>query len=140
MAKRGFTLIEALVVIMIMGIVMSMVAFSMISSRSNARDERRKADLAAVMTAVVKYRADCGVFPSDITFGGSLTGSQPLCRNNTYLSVVPNDPQGSGKSYSYNLIGTSGFKLCAALESGGTAVSGCNESCGATACNYAVSP
>jgi type II secretion system protein G len=146
MYRRGFTLIEALVVLVIMGIVMATVAFSMLSSRSSARDERRKADLAAISSALVKYRADCGKFLTLAEFnaipaGGSLKGdgSTPSCLiTNTYISNFPADPKTSN-SYPYNLDATRGFQLCASLEAGGNTVSGCN-SCGSTPCNYAIKP
>jgi len=144
MFKRGFTLIEVLVVLVIVAMVLTIVAFGVSGARSSARDERRRADLALIASSLEKYRSDCGVYPTASIYnavptGNSLNGngSTPAClSSNVYLSRKPGDLDTS-RSYSYTST-AQGFLLCASLESAptGTPPTGCG-SCG-SACNYAV--
>jgi len=61
--NRGFTLIELLVVIAIIGLLatLSVVAFG--STRTKARDAKRKADIAQIQKALDMYYADNGLYP-----------------------------------------------------------------------------
>lgn len=132
-------MIEALVVLVIVGLVLGIVAFSLSSTRGSARDDKRKADLAAISSGLEKYRADCGRYPATIPAVGSLTGngSTPSClSSNTYLRVVPTDPEPS-KAYAYSAT-TGAYILCASLEGGGSAIPGCPASCGGGTCNYSI--
>jgi general secretion pathway protein G len=131
MNKRGFTLIEIMVSVVIISILMSLsfVAFS--ASRKSARDGRRKADLEQIRSALEMYRSDCHEYPSSIE--GSITGPVS-CGSVVYMETVPVDPSPSSYSYSYSLTNSNQYVLCAYLENGGTTVVGCG-SCTAT-CNY----
>ena len=53
--QSGFTLIELMVVIAIVGILSSIAVISMSNSRSKARDSRRMADITAMQDAVELY-------------------------------------------------------------------------------------
>lgn len=53
--KKGFTLIEILVVVFIIALLASIIIVSVNRARITSRDARRKADLAAVKTAVELY-------------------------------------------------------------------------------------
>jgi len=61
--KRGFTLIEILVVIAIIGILSSVVLASLATSRAKARDARRIADLEEVKKALELYYDSNGAYP-----------------------------------------------------------------------------
>ncbi len=56
--QNGFTLIELLVVISIIGLLSSVVMYSLVKARSKARDAKRKADLATIVKAVEMYSID----------------------------------------------------------------------------------
>jgi prepilin-type N-terminal cleavage/methylation domain-containing protein len=60
--KKGFTLIEVLVVIAIIGIFVSVIFASLSSARESARDARRIAQLAQVQRAIESYYAVGGLY------------------------------------------------------------------------------
>lgn len=137
--KKGFTLIEVLVVILIVAILssLSMVAFA--GARKTSRDQKRKADLEQIRSAVEIYRSDCLTYPASLpSAGSSLTGCPPG-NETTYLSSVPSDP--GTYSYRYNFLGANSYCLCAYLEVAGSGTScECGGDCGSggVACNYFV--
>lgn len=136
--NTGFTMIELLIVISIIGILSALSVFALQGSRESARDARRKADLETVRSGLELYKADCNQYPSSITFSGTLTGDGTNCpAGNVYIEDVPEDSV-SGRNYSYSPAGAppTTYTLCAALEDGSGSVSGCG-SCGET-CNYKV--
>lgn len=134
-SKRGFTLVEVLIVIAIVGILigMSIVAFQ--AARKTARDGQRKTDLAEIKSNIEIYRTDCGEYPATITFGSALNGGTSSCTGNVYMPIVPNDPQNTtgARRYYYNRSTVNTYELCASLEQGGTQT--CGGSC-TVACNY----
>ena len=62
--KKGFTLIEMLIVIVIIGILMAAIYPRLSNARGRANDVARKADLAQVAAALVAYQIDHGSFPT----------------------------------------------------------------------------
>jgi prepilin-type N-terminal cleavage/methylation domain-containing protein len=64
--KNGFTIIELLVVISIIGLITVVSAYSVNIIRIKARDTKRLADLKAMYNALQLYYDNYGVFPGDI--------------------------------------------------------------------------
>jgi prepilin-type N-terminal cleavage/methylation domain-containing protein len=60
---KGFTLVELMVSIAIMGIMASLILVSISSARGNARDARRTAELGAVSRVLEIYYIEKGVYP-----------------------------------------------------------------------------
>ncbi len=101
--SAGFTLVELLVVISIIGLLSSVVLTSVNSARMKARDARRLADIKQIQNAMQIYYEDNGAYPP-VTYGpqGSLAGWEVSYKSNfldpllPYLSPVPVDPVNRG--------------------------------------------
>lgn len=61
--KRGFTIIELLIVIVIMGLLTSIATASFLSAQRSARDNARKTQVQSIATAVETFYATKRVFP-----------------------------------------------------------------------------
>lgn len=92
-AKKGFTLIEMLIVIVIIGILAAALIPRLSSARGRANDVARKADLAQVASAIVSYQIDNGKFLD-------CTDWCPLSELSTgliqaWMNSIPEDPSAS---------------------------------------------
>lgn len=63
--QKGFTLVELLVVIVILGILAAVVVFAVSGSTETAKTNACKAEKNAVETAVEAYMASTGSYPTD---------------------------------------------------------------------------
>ncbi len=166
MLKKGFTLIEMLIVVGIISVLITLGAFVYTSATRTSRDGKRKADLENVRAALEQYRAQNNAYPQ--TSGVAFTNcpgngiiQDPLPGTNTYMNPVPNDPFCQLYKYSYIAADSSGntnctnnctnYTLGAQLEGGaGSACTGapllasnsCKNGSGAPNynCNYCVGP
>lgn len=127
--KAGFTLIELLVAMTIIAVLLGISLVSYQGTKKSSRDGKRKADLEQIRSALEMCRTDAGSYP----LGSLSSGSDITCDGRVYITI-PNDPL-ADRNYIYT--GTeSNYTLCAALESGGSSVTGCG-SC-VVECNYKV--
>jgi len=102
---RGFTLIEILVVIVILGILAGLIVPRIMDRPDQARVVAAKADIAAIMNALKLYRLDNGTYP------GADQGLQALVKrpergniprnwkSGGYLERLPKDPWGHDYVY-----------------------------------------
>ncbi len=67
--RTGFTLVELLIVIAVIGILSGMLLPVLVAIPENARKRLAKAEITALSTALYAYRDDWGVFPPDTTSG-----------------------------------------------------------------------
>jgi type II secretion system protein G len=100
--QSGFTIVELLIVIVIIGILaaITIVAYNGIQQR--ARDSARTSDIAGVQKALELYRADNGIYPSvgsdNVGYNLSTLSTALVPK---YISTIPNDPNTSLMNYQY---------------------------------------
>lgn len=157
MSKRGFTLMELLIVMVLLGILVALGTGSYASSLRRGRDNRRKSDLRNVASALEIYFNDKGVYPTSNASGqmvGCGAGDLLVCswggefkdKNSTlYMSLTPKDPTDKYKYYYSSTA--SKFKIYAKLENtndegsgvkqAGYAATNCAAS-GSTLCTYGI--
>jgi general secretion pathway protein G len=63
---EGFTLVELLIVIVVLGILSGIVVFGVARFRTDAQNAACKADLATVSVAADAYDASTGTYPADV--------------------------------------------------------------------------
>lgn len=136
-SRAGFTLMEIMIVIAIIGILATMIIGAFLASQKKGRDVRRKGDLAQLTKALDMYNSDQGSYPP-AGVGGVIHGcgtldttvNPPLPSKDclwgqawtlivngntvTYEIQLPSDTQ-SGRQYYYASDGTY-YQLYASLE------------------------
>lgn len=115
--KNGFTLLELLIVIAIIGVLSTLLMVNFIGIRQRARDGVRKSDISQIRSALEEYRADQGNYPTTIAnCGNSFTSPDGSI---IYMQKIPCDPLGASYyntgSYYYYSNGTT-YNISACLE------------------------
>ena len=108
--EAGFTLVEMLVVITIIGLIMSLVGPRVLNYLSESKIKAAKIQMQSFSSALDLFNLDTGRYPSSGEGLGALiqsTGTIPAW-NGPYLKggVLPNDPW--GKPYVYRSPGEHG--------------------------------
>lgn len=110
--KKGFSLIELLVVATIIIVLTTIGVISYRTASIKSRDSKRKADLETVRQALVLYRSDVGSYPTGYNFEGVVT----FLNTQGYLSDGVERFRDPGSNvYSYSST-TSTFTLSVNLE------------------------
>lgn len=128
-AEHGFTLVELMVVIVIIGLLATIVAINVIPATGTARAEKAKADISVIEQALEQYRLDNMTYPNPIDGLQALITTPPSLpqperyRRGGYIKKLPDDPW--GRSYLYAVPGRSGpfdiYSLGADGQPGGDA-------------------
>ena len=116
---RGFTLVELLTVIAIIGILASIILVNLQGAKQKGRDAKRTADIKNIQLALAEYYNDTLKYPTNLS-----------TLSPTYLSVVPTDPltnagyfyvgySGNGTTNCFS-TGAVNYHLGAALEANST--------------------
>jgi general secretion pathway protein G len=96
---RGFTLVEIMVVVVILGILAVLIVPRVVGRTDEARKVAAKQDVAAIMQALKLYRLDNGRYPTTEQGLAALVDKpqgDPLPKNwQKYLDKMPTDPWGN---------------------------------------------
>ncbi|MBA0279521.1 type II secretion system protein GspG [Stenotrophomonas maltophilia] len=124
--QQGFSLIEIMVVVVIIGILAALIVPRLMDRPDQARVVAARQDIAALMQALKLFKLDNGKYPSAeqglqvLVKPPQGSGSMPVT---PYLDRLPNDPW--GHPYQYQIPGTHGdidvFSLGADSKPGGDA-------------------
>lgn len=122
--KKGFTLIEILVVATIIGLLAGIGAVSYVTLNKSSRDARRKGDLEQLRAAVELYKSNVGTYPTTTNvWYGECSGAQsvqsayvPGLVAGNYITVLPRDP----KHGLATITGCTGSSTCYMYRSNGT--------------------
>ena len=132
--RKGFTLIEIMVVIAIIALLTGMVVFSVSKVRAKSRIAKAEADIASLETAAVMYQVDMGNYPGNDTLIADLTDptGKPSGWRGPYVRIKEEnieggalkDPWGNGYVYANpGVHNTSSFDIYS-LGPDGTAGTG----------------
>ncbi len=97
-AASGFSLVEVLVVLVIMGLLISIVAPTVLNRADEARVQKVQADFKAIETALKIYRLDNFIYPSTEQGLEALVSPSPIdpqprnFKEGGYLAEIPRDP------------------------------------------------
>ena len=109
--QRGFSLMEIMVVIVIIGILATMILPNVIGSGEQAERQKVTSDLIALENAIAQYRLDNGVYPSteqglEALINEPTVDPQPRnYRRGGYINRLPADPYG----YDYVMLNPGEF-------------------------------
>lgn len=103
--QQGFTLLEIMVVVVILGLLVAIVAPNVLDNQDKAMVEKTKADIAGLEQALDMYKLDNHTYPSTDQGLESLVkkpqiNPQPKnYRPDGYIKRLPNDPWGNSYQY-----------------------------------------
>ena len=113
-SRKGFSLIELLIVITIIGILAVAFLPSITTGPSRARDVQRIADMSDIALALELYYQDVGAFPSQTGLLNPAQATSAADELASYFdnSAVPTDPQTSTANIVASPTGFYYYKVC----------------------------
>lgn len=103
--ERGFTLIELMVVVVIIGLLATVVVVNVLPSQDRAMTEKARADVALLEQALEMYRLDQLSYPSvdqgleALVDAPNGVANPERYRPGGYIKRLPNDPWGNPYQY-----------------------------------------
>jgi general secretion pathway protein G len=120
--QGGFTLLELLIVIVIIGILALLIIPNITSAPKKARDTKRKTDLTTIRKGLEEYFVNNNVYPgSSGTIGPSGALAELAAGSAPIVKTLPTDPKGTAPyTYVYTPANSnSAYTLTACLENDG---------------------
>jgi len=135
--QSGFTLLELLVVIGIIGLLASIIVVNLTGARRRARDTKRIADIRQLQTANEDYYGKNGKYPNKI--GDLVTGTQiPMWPTDPLAPAGTSCTANSDLCYWYayytpsGALGPQSYHIGASLEDQGSALLNQDRDCNST--------
>jgi general secretion pathway protein G len=102
--QDGFTLIELMVVILIIGLLATIVVQNLRSATDKAKRVKAEADIAQLKSALDRYYLDAGSYPTtdqglQALISAPDSGNVPHDWSGPYIEKLPADPWGNPYSY-----------------------------------------
>lgn len=114
--QGGFTLLELLIVIVIIGILALLIIPNITSAPKKARDTQRKTDMRAIQKGLEEYFVSNNVYPAALTALTDTSTGSPI------MKTLPTDPKAGTASFGYVYTpanSNSTYNLSDCLENGG---------------------
>lgn len=99
--EDGFSLIELMVVIVIMGLLTTVVVINVLPGQDRAMVEKARTDVHLIEQAIIMYRSDTFKYPT-LEDGLAVLTSAPggnSLRTEGYIKALPKDPWGNDYQY-----------------------------------------
>lgn len=134
-SKRGFTLVEMVIVIGIIGVIGTFLANAILGAQRSGRDAKRKADVEQIRSALEMYRSNNTLsrYPVFNPLPGQTCSNMPGLAPQ-YIAQIPRDPS-RGRNYYCFSDGTT-YIVRTSLE---LSVAACGTGCGLP-CRLQVGP
>ena len=102
--QDGFTLIELMVVILIIGLLATIVVQNLRSATDKAKRVKAQADISQIKSALDRYYLDAGSYPSSdqglsALVSAPTSGNDPKDWGGPYIERIPLDPWGHAYVY-----------------------------------------
>ncbi len=107
LSEKGFTLVELMVVIVIIGLLATLVALTVLPQLGKANGQKAKADIATLDSALELYRLNNLTYPATSDGLGALLSAPPSLTDPSryqaggYIKKLPKDPWGRDYKYEY---------------------------------------
>ena len=121
--QEGFTLIELMVVILIIGLLATIVVQNLRSATDKAKRVKAQADISQLKSALDRYYLDVGSYPTTdqslnaLIAAPTTSGDPPRDWSGPYIEKIPPDPWGNqyfyqsdGDSYVLKSFGADGVE------------------------------
>ncbi|AUJ68874.1 MULTISPECIES: type II secretion system major pseudopilin GspG [Pseudoalteromonas] len=96
-AIKGFTLVELLIVMVILGLLASVIAPRMFSKVDSAREASARAQMQVLSTALDAYRLDLGYYPNSLD--DLVQSDLPQWDGPYFSKAIPKDPWNNAYLY-----------------------------------------
>lgn len=106
-AEAGFTLVEVMVVVVIIGLLATVVMINVLPSQDRAMKEKARADISVLEQAVESFRLENLAYPTTDQGLAALSAPPPgltrpdRYREGGYIRRLPKDPWGADYQYRY---------------------------------------
>ena len=107
LSEKGFTLVELMVVIVIIGLLATLVALTVLPQLGKANGQKAKVDIATLDSALELYRLNNLTYPATSDGLGALLSAPPSLTDPSryqaggYIKKLPKDPWGRDYRYEY---------------------------------------
>jgi type II secretion system protein G len=120
--QKGFTIVELVVVMIVIGILASIVMITFTTVQQRNRDSQRDRDITEVQRALDKYYAANGIYPS-ANGGAGADGTAydistlATALTPTYLATMPTPPSSNPYQYTRGAPATASYGINMGYES-----------------------